>query len=179
MSDRLTLALTTWPEVGDWLSCLELFVAYSVIALPVGLWRGLLRLEWVSSWTTILMTTVITFIFPSVIEEILFRVLLVPHPAQEQSMRTVLAWGIVSLILFVLAHPLNAWLVMKSRRETFWNPWFLVLATLLGGVCTITYVQSGSLWLPVGLHWGVVLIWLLCLGGDRRMSATRSPTVMS
>jgi predicted Abi (CAAX) family protease len=170
-SDRLVQAFTTLPDIHSWVVCLLLFVGYGAIALPIGFLGHLLRIEWVSSWATILMTTVVTLIFPSLVEEIVFRVLLLPHPIEHPAPKTIIVWSIVSLILFVIAHPLNAWLVMKSRRSTFWDPWFLVLATLLGGICTLSYIQSGSLWLPVMLHWVIVLMWLLCLGGDRRMSS--------
>lgn len=170
ISDRLVQAATTWPDVHAWGLGLVLFIGYGSIALPLGFWSGLLILEWVPSWITILTTVAVTFFFPSLVEELLFRVLLLPHPTEHQPVGAIALWGLGSLLLFVLAHPLNAWLVMKSRRATFWDPWFLVLAALLGGACTLTYLHSGSLWTPVLLHWIVVIVWLLGFGGDRRMS---------
>lgn len=175
LGDRLIQSFTTLPDLTAWEVCLALFVGYGAIALPVGRWSGLLTLEWVTSWTTVLTTAVVTLVFPSLVEEILFRVLLLPHPAEQASLGAIALWSLGSLVIFVAAHPLNALLVMTSRRNTFWDPWFLLLAALLGGICTVTYIQSGSLWLPVFLHWLIVMIWLLCLGGDRRMRPNPAP----
>ncbi len=168
---RLICAATTVPGADAWLGCLLLFIVYGAIALPVGFQTGLLKREQVTSWTTILITIGVTLVFPSLVEEIIFRALLLPHPSEHQSLGAIALWSGVSLVLFILAHPLNALWVMTSRRATFWDESFLTLAGLLGVVCTLTYLQSGSLWLPVLLHWVVVVIWLLALGGDRRMSA--------
>jgi len=168
--DRLFRSITTFPSTEDWGVCLVLFIGYGAIALPWGLWTGLLKLEWVTSWRSIFSTMLVTLIFPSLIEESLFRVMLLPHPEENLSTDTIVLWSAVSLVIFILAHHLNALWVLKSRRNTFWDFSFLALAGLLGLVCTFAYLYSGSFWLPVILHWLVVLIWLLCFGGDRRMS---------
>ena len=173
LGDRLIRAASTIPDFNAWLVCLVLFAVYGAIALPIGFWTGLLQREWVTSWTSIVMTVAIAFIFPSLIEESLFRVLLLPHPIEQQSLGAIALWSVGSLIVFILAHPLNALLVLTSRRETFFDSAFLTLAGLLGIVCTLTYLHSGSLWPPVALHWLIVVIWLLCLGGSRRMSSAK------
>jgi predicted Abi (CAAX) family protease len=170
LSDRLIHAVTTIPSQTDWLVCFGVLVIYGAIALPLGFWTHLLRIEWVTSWKSWALTTVVALIFPSMIEEVIFRVLPLPLPT-DTSVEAIALWSVGSLILFILAHPLNARLVMTARRATFYDPTFLTLAGLLGAACTLTYLQSGSLWTPVVLHWVIVVIWLLCLGGDRRMSS--------
>ena len=47
----------------------------------------------------------------------------------------------------------------------FHNPYFLIIVTLLGITCSIAYIYSKSLWVPVIIHWLTVLIWVLLLGG--------------
>ncbi|MEM9447219.1 MAG: CPBP family glutamic-type intramembrane protease [Cyanobacteria bacterium P01_E01_bin.6] len=173
LSDRLIRAITTIPSIQDWLVCLLLLIIYGAIAFPVGFLTGFLRIEWVTSWKSILINMLVALIFPSIIEEVLFRALPLPHPTSQASLEAIALWSIGSLIIFILAHPLNALLVLTSRRETFFNGVFLTLAGLLGIVCTLTYLQSGSLWPPVTLHWAIVVIWLLCLGGDRRMTPAK------
>ncbi|MEM9164513.1 MAG: CPBP family glutamic-type intramembrane protease [Cyanobacteria bacterium P01_F01_bin.4] len=99
----------------------------------------------------------------------MFRALLIPRPdaASSQSLGS---WAIASLVIFIGFHPLNARFLMTERRETFYNPIFLTLAGLLGVVCTLSYLQSASLWPPVVLHWLMVIIWLLSLGGYGRLA---------
>jgi predicted Abi (CAAX) family protease len=78
-------------------------------------------------------------------------------------------WGCLSLFLFVVYHPLNALSFFSRGIETFFNRIFLTLAALLGMLCSLTYLQSGSLWTPVVIHWLVVVVWLLLLGGYRKL----------
>ena len=111
----------------------------------------------------------VTLIFPSMAEEIFFRVLPLPHPpSQGTSIYTGLA-VCISLALFVLYHPFNAAIFMKSARPTFYSFSFLSLALLLGIVCTVAYLKSGSIYPPTFLHWVIVVFWLFCFGGYRRL----------
>ncbi|NEQ55860.1 MAG: CPBP family intramembrane metalloprotease [Leptolyngbya sp. SIO3F4] len=105
------------------------------------------------------------------IEEIGFRVLLLPHPSEGVSVKTWYWWGCISLFLFVIYHPLNGLTIYKSAYATFSNPIFLILATLLGIACILAYRLTHSLWPSVIIHWLVVVIWLCCLGGSTRLLA--------
>lgn len=170
LGDRLSAALLTVPTLTDWGICLGILAIYAAIALPIGFWTGLLQREWVTHLQTIVGSSLVALVFPSIFEEVVFRALLLPHPSEVASSGAIALWSGVSLVLFILAHPLNAFLVLTSRRKTFYDPAFLTLAALLGVACTVTYLQSGSIWTAIGLHWIVVVVWLLMLGGDRRMS---------
>jgi len=175
LGDRLAASVLTIPSLMDWGICLAVLAVYAAIAFPVGFRLRFLQQEWVTNPQTIVASTLVALIFPSIFEEVIFRGLLLPHPAEAASTATIVLWSIVSLVLFVVAHPLNALLVLTSRRATFYDGTFLTLAGLLGVACTVTYLQSGSLWTAIGLHWAVVVVWLLSLGGDRRMSAQNEP----
>ncbi|MEO0488081.1 MAG: hypothetical protein AAFZ49_00815, partial [Cyanobacteria bacterium J06659_2] len=91
-------------------------------------------------------------------------------PSEGATISAFFAWGLVSLGVFIVSHPLNAIVFFPTRRTTFFDPIFLTLAGLLGGICTLAYGLSGSLWPPVLLHWVIVVIWLLLFGGERRIA---------
>jgi predicted Abi (CAAX) family protease len=75
----------------------------------------------------------------------------------------------LSLVLFVVYHPLNALTFYPVGRSTFMNPVFLLLAAVLGVACSIAYLLFGSIWPAVAIHWLAVTAWLLLLGGYRRL----------
>ncbi|WP_448999048.1 CPBP family glutamic-type intramembrane protease [Myxosarcina sp. GI1(2024)] len=107
---------------------------------------------------------------PAIFEEFFFRVLLLPHPSENSSFGFLLSWIIISLFSFVVYHPLNGLLFSTSEQKIFIDPTFLILATGLGIFCTSLYLNSGSLWTPVVFHWTVVVVWLLCLGGNTKLT---------
>ncbi|MGK7888878.1 MAG: polysaccharide deacetylase family protein [Leptolyngbyaceae cyanobacterium] len=132
----------------------------------------------------------VSFFLPSVAEESLFRLILLPTPEEVMGTLTRGQWleCAISLGLFVLAHPLihaplrDRWSSNQPVREgaiayrrTFCRPTFLGLATLLGGACTLLYLQSGSIWPPVFFHWIAVVTWLLALGGYSQLHRHPSP----
>ena len=169
LRDRL-IAAAPLPDLAIWGTSLGLLGLYGLIAIPFGLWRGLLRWEPIGEIGDIAATLLIALVYPSLLEEILFRVFWLPHPSESPSIATFLVWSVLALAVIIAAHPFNAWIFLPSRRDTFYNPTFLGLAGLLGGVCTLAYGLSGSLWPPVILHWAIVVIWLLLLGGQGRLA---------
>ncbi|MEB3164685.1 MAG: CPBP family glutamic-type intramembrane protease [Prochlorothrix sp.] len=181
LGQRLAIAAQTWPDRGDWLITLGWLGLYAAFAVPWG-WGRLLQWDPVGDRSAILSNSTIALVFPALFEEILFRVLPLPLPDRMPTgaiaalpslpiapPADLWLWPSLSLLLFILAHPLNALLFFPRRRSTFYNPTFLTLAGLLGLLCTLAYLQSGSLWPPVLLHWLIVVVWLLLLGGCRRL----------
>ncbi|MBW4471630.1 MAG: CPBP family intramembrane metalloprotease [Stenomitos rutilans HA7619-LM2] len=96
---------------------------------------------------------------PSLLEELGFRVLLLPHPTEHASPTT--RWLLSSLgwLLFVVYH------IHPFVPTFFRTPPFLTGAGLLGIICTLSYLKSGSIWMPVVIHWSIVVAWLLIFGG--------------
>jgi len=47
----------------------------------------------------------------------------------------------------------------------FLNLNFLLIVFLLGITCSLGYILSRSIWVPVIIHWLTALVWLLFLGG--------------
>lgn len=157
MSARLGLAVRTWPGRRGWAETLLALVGFAALALPLGLWGGLLEPTRAPLAAPPLLLR--AFFVPSLLEELLFRVL--PPPR----------WAPLALAAYVLAHPLNALLFVPGARGVFYNPAFLLLTLLLGAACSLLYRRTGSLWPPVVLHWLVVSTWLLLLGGTAALAA--------
>ena len=91
--------------------------------------------------------------------------MLIPNDMCERGMKHIVFMVLLSALVFVAWHPLNAMTINPGAREIFLNPYFLFIAFLLGITCSISYIYSRSLWAPVFIHWFTVLIWILFLGG--------------
>ena len=79
--------------------------------------------------------------------------------------RHLIVVSVVALAVFIVSHPLHAWISRPAALGLFTSPVFLVCAALLGIMCTLAYFISRSLWLPVLLHWITVVVWIMFLGG--------------
>lgn len=198
VTERLMAGILTFPDGQAWVIVIILIVIYGLIALPIGLRNGFLQLDQnlitidntplsplfretdvsavnvKSSWHPVLKIMITALFTPAIAEEIVFRVLLLPHPSEHPSLISLYAWSTVSLVIFVIYHPLNAITFYPAARETFFKPMFLFLATLLGIICTIAYLQSGSIWTAVVIHWLFVVSWLIGLGGKSRLLYSNS-----
>lgn len=167
---RLVQAATTRPTRQDWLLAVQLLLGYAAIVLPLGLSTGLVQ------FGTTDLTAIASFrlaarvlLFPALLEEGFWRVILLPH--KNERVRDRKRWLIGLLVLwgFVLMHPLNGMTFYTAAFSTFTNPIFLISTTLLGLICMITYWRSGSWWVPVVVHWLVVFVWLMFCGGYGRL----------
>ncbi|RMH73424.1 MAG: CPBP family intramembrane metalloprotease [Cyanobacteria bacterium J007] len=169
LKDRLVYGLTTLPNLQDWLFCFALLGLYAVIALPIGFYFDFIQVDIRRSRKAIALVMASCLLTPGISEEVCFRLLLLPHPSENASFTTVSISAIASLIAFVIYHPLNGWTLARDRCHTFTDPVFLSLASLLGLCCTIAYLKTGSIWSSVFLHWAIVVVWLLLLGGIREL----------
>ena len=108
---------------------------------------------------------VMALVAPSLLEELCFRVMLIPHKTEPVENGKRILLSMLSLFLYVIFHPLNSITFYPDSFDTFTDPLFLILVFFVGAICTIAYTRSGSLWLPLVCHWIVVLTWLLLFGG--------------
>jgi predicted Abi (CAAX) family protease len=163
------------PSVTDWGIAIAALLIYGAVALPIGFTQGFLqRQRWPARRAVYLRLALRLFFLPALLEELVFRVLLLPAPPAT----TWQIWGIWamgSLCLFVGYHPLRALKFYQGGNPTFCDRRFLTLVALLGGTCTVTYALTSSLLLITLIHWIVVLVWLLSLGGMVRLN--RSPQI--
>lgn len=146
-----------------------LVLIYAAIALALGLGTGLLQVDPINKeWVPLL--ALVLLISPSLIEEIVFRGLLIPRDVlQRGSLCTALAIG-YSTILYVILHPLSALTIRPEAKPIFLDPVFLAIVTLLGLTCGYSYAISKSLWIPILIHWATVVVWVFLLGGHHLVS---------
>ncbi|MEM8603585.1 MAG: CPBP family glutamic-type intramembrane protease [Cyanobacteria bacterium P01_H01_bin.121] len=172
LTKRLGDAISTFLTWRDWVTIAGALLLYGAIALPYGFYSSFLKVsvEALRSWLAPLRMLQL-LILPAMVEEGIFRVLLLPHPLEGIAMNRWLLWALLSLIAFVFYHPLNAQLFYPPGRGTFWDQRFLILVVLLGAVCSGVYGMTGSFWAIVFIHWVVVVVWLLALGGIEQLHA--------
>ncbi|MEZ0324398.1 MAG: CPBP family glutamic-type intramembrane protease [Fimbriimonas sp.] len=170
LHDRLAdvrAAILTFPTGRTWLQCLLVYAVFAAIALSLGLGSGLLRPSLAElSPKTFALLAITTLLSPSLMEEVIFRVLPLPRDATRVTEPRFALISTVSLVAFVAAHPLSAWLLRPAAWALFTSPEFLAIAALLGAACTAVYLISKSLWPPLLLHWTAVLTWITLLGGQ-------------
>jgi predicted Abi (CAAX) family protease len=164
--NRVVGACTTLPSANDWIEAGTLLLLLILIAFPFGWRTGFLSRQFKPlPPRTAVGFTIVSFFSPAMTEEIVFRVLPVPHPTESAGWQQKLLWSAISLIVFVLYHPVRTWLLPTQRNRVFLDRRFLVLSGQLGLFCTIAYLNSGSLWPSVLIHWLFVAVWLVLLGG--------------
>jgi uncharacterized protein len=160
-------ALTTIPDWRTWRTCALVYGFFLAAALPIGLLSGLLRPTTPRvSAGDMAGAGVLLFVQPVLVEEIVFRGLLLPrHGGSMRRGRLAIVAG-TALAMYVASHPINAWLFRPQVLELFASPAYLVLVALLGLACTVTYLISRSIWPPVAVHWLTVATWIWFLGGQ-------------
>ncbi|MBD2112958.1 MULTISPECIES: CPBP family glutamic-type intramembrane protease [Cyanophyceae] len=175
VTQRLADAFATglsWP-MG--LLGLVMLSLYGLVALPFGLRnRFLVRQQAASSPMGFALDALRRFIAPALLEETIFRVMLLPHPVEGVPGDRWLLWGIVSFVAFILYHVVLNRTLYRGARAGLSDPRFLVLAGWLGLVLIAAYWITGSLWLVVLMHWVVVLVWVYRFGGWARLSGVRA-----
>lgn len=155
---------------------LTILVAYAALALPLG-WRSGFLSPWrLEEIGPALRAIPALLLMPALGEELIFRVALLPHPLEGESLASAAAWGALSLGLFVLYHPVAARCWYPPGRGVFRDGRFLAQCALLGGACVLIYGVTGSLWPPVLLHGLAVTLWLWGLGGRARMQEQPQPS---
>ncbi|HHG2225342.1 TPA: type II CAAX prenyl endopeptidase Rce1 family protein, partial [Synechococcus sp. WH 5701] len=148
---------------------LAILAVYAALALPLG-WRSGFLSPWrLEALGPALLAIPGLLLMPALGEELLFRVALLPHPLEGDSLAGAVAWGALSVGLFVLYHPVAARCWYPPGRGVFRDGRFLSQCTLLGMACVLAYGATGSLWPPVLLHGLAVTLWLWGLGGRARM----------
>jgi predicted Abi (CAAX) family protease len=169
------LASLVIPRFQDWLAVVLLLVIYSAIAIPIGFKFKFLQIQiWSANWIDKSFLILRCLFMPAILEELVFRVFLLPHPTEIINWFNWVLSGLVSLLLFIAYHPLNAMTFFKKGLPTFFNLVFLGLAALLGLICTVAYAVTGSLWAIVLIHWAVVVVWLIVFGGIGKLTDSSS-----
>jgi predicted Abi (CAAX) family protease len=102
---------------------------------------------------------------PALVEEYIFRVLLLPYPNSWTPFPLWWVWAVIALGLYVAYYWFRSKWGRQPVRSTWGHPTFLILIALLGLTCTIAYRVTGSLWTITFLHGIAVIVWVFILGG--------------
>jgi membrane protease YdiL (CAAX protease family) len=137
---------------------------FIVIAFGYGYVSGLLEIKLIRS-NFILILPFTLFVFPALLEEIVFRGLLIPIDTKNKDELQIVKYIAISTIAFVLWHPLNALTINQGAQLYFLDGRFLFITTILGITCSYTYIYTKSIWIPVTIHWLTVIVWVFLLGG--------------
>ena len=165
---RLHRAVATTLNYDNARYSVILFAVYILFASILGFATQFL--SWKPQPVIAVFRIIITsLVAPAILEELFFRVLLLPYPF-DVSLKTYLWRSLLSLFLFIIYHPLNALTFFPQGRKVFFDRIFLILAASLGIVCTTTYWQTGSIWLPISIHWVTVAVWLSYFGGLNKLN---------
>lgn len=108
------------------------------------------------------------FFIPCLLEEVIFRVGLLPHFTEGVPTSRWLAWAALSLGLFVLYHVVFSKLRAQAGK-TLRDRRFLLMVLWMGLVLTTLYGVTGSLFAVTLVHWVVVVGWLYGFGGLARL----------
>ena len=155
----IALAIRTLPGARGWLRAgVELLWSGPVLLLAAYL-GGLIKLGETASLASLPGMSATLFVAPALGEELLFRAALIPR--ENPSWR----WVALSVVLFVLWHPLQAVTVGPPWASAFLDPWFLVAVAILGTALARIYAATRSIWPCVIAHWATVLVWKAFLGG--------------
>jgi uncharacterized protein len=111
----------------------------------------------------ILKLAVVAIFAPAIGEELLFRAAILPQPVTGTSLP--LMPLILSVMLFVIWHPLQTLVFGPQWGATVLDPWFLAAVAAFGVASARLYWKTGSLWPSIGLHWFVVVGWKALLSG--------------
>lgn len=155
--------LTRAPSFLQWRVAIP-FLIFASISYLYGSFFGIFHVGLLHS-NLVFVLPITLFIFPSLLEEIVFRGLLIPHNTAEKNQLQRGFYLSISTLLFVLWHPFNALTINTGAQGIFLNPHFLFIVMLLGLTCGYTYMHTKSLWVPVLIHWITVIVWVLLLGG--------------
>jgi predicted Abi (CAAX) family protease len=117
------------------------------------------------------------FLFPSLVEELCWRGVLIPHPSMIPggNVYSILPQAGVVLLVHVLSHPLAGMTVWPRGKDVFVDPRFLLLATIVLGGATASYLCSGgSVWCAAFTHGIPVALWRDFFGGEAKLLGLRS-----
>jgi predicted Abi (CAAX) family protease len=114
------------------------------------------------------------FLFPSLVEELFWRGALLPPPALLVTNPTHYRSYLIVLCLHVASHPIAAATVWPRGQQVFGDGRFLLLATIVLGGATISYIVSGgSVWAAAITHGVPVAVWRDFFSGEKRFTSAK------
>lgn len=160
---RLRAATRSMPSRTSWVWTIVALGVYGVMYVPFGVSVGFLKFQpelHAGQWLNVAFGS---FLMPGLSEELMFRTILIPHPTEPMPPIVRQGWIFGSWVLFIFVH------LMPWTPGFFHEMPFLLGAGLLGMLCTLSYLQSRSMWTAVFIHWMIVVQWLLVWGGLEKL----------
>eukprot|EP00882_Tetradesmus_deserticola_P005471 GHRQ01005760.1.p1 GENE.GHRQ01005760.1~~GHRQ01005760.1.p1 ORF type:complete len:176 (+),score=65.06 GHRQ01005760.1:268-795(+) len=150
----IALEPTAWLYIG----------AFAALAVPIGMYSGILKFKVEkrpSKWLEVLL---VVFLSRGLLEELVFRVMALPHPAVDgPTPPAEFAFkAAISTTVFVTGHLL---IPGERQQKTFRDPGFLMMCGIFGAMCSAVYYLTSSLLVIWLVHGVPVAVWLLLLGG--------------
>ena len=111
------------------------------------------------------------FFFPALVEEVFWRGFFLPRRLLDSSNGRILLPACSLLAIHVMSHPIAGRTVWPRGKGTFDDTRFLLLATIvLGGATNSFIVSGGSAWAAALTHALPVALWRDFFGGEARLS---------
>lgn len=158
---RVVRALRTLPDRHGWGRSAMIGIVGIALVFTLALAGGLLELNPIRDPTRVISVAALLFFVPALGEEMIFRAALIPRASQRRALR----WVALSVVLFILWHPLQVVTIGPPWSAVFLDPWFLAATGVLGLTVATQFLETGSVWPCVITHWIVVAGWKLLLGG--------------
>jgi len=158
---RLRASILAWPDSRAWIRCVLVSTATLLAMAAIGLSSGLYRPSH-GELATLPLTAFSVFFVPALGEELIFRGLLVPSRTVGQTPWLAIC---LSTMAYLAWHPLEGLTFLPGACSLFTRPDFLAVTALLGLACAEMRWRTGSLWPAIFLHWALVVIWKMWLGG--------------
>ncbi|MEM7601916.1 MAG: CPBP family glutamic-type intramembrane protease [Verrucomicrobiota bacterium] len=137
------------PSAKSW--AISLALTATLASLAFLLLPGFSDLNQIPSLKQMVKIAAVAFVFPAFCEEFVFRGLL----NRSQTWRSI----VLSTILFVVWHPVGAYLFIPEALPYLTNPRFLVFVAAFGLLFCYLRKLSGSIWAPMGCHWLLTITW--------------------
>ncbi len=137
---------------------------YTVVAVVVVLLSGDIFPFSLPGPLKVVLLPPLLLLYPSLVEELVFRGLLLPRSLLAASPLRQFGAVTLSSLVFTAYHPLNHFLVGLSDTTLFVHPAFLLIVLALGYACGYAYLRTGSLRAPILIHWLTTVVWNLFLG---------------
>jgi predicted Abi (CAAX) family protease len=123
---RRVRAYSTVPTRRQWVEVVILFGIFIAATLPVGFASGMLTYPPTQEGAgSLVVFAAVALAVPYLFEETLFLAALLPHPEERCPVRWLVLNLMAAVALFVLGHPLVAWLLAPATRPLAYHPVFL------------------------------------------------------